>query len=185
MNDMKEALRECYELDRLTNRFSIMAINHCRIQVDKKRQVPFEARDEAVSDFAYKLVKSWRNIKPDKSPFSYLSLMASSCLLDVQKRYEVRRKKAERVKNEKTEIFYEVFNDVTASIKVSNLSAGEKAIIRRQIISMLRKGVSKYELSRVTGIPRRTIIRWHQNYVKYGSKFYTMDRRINNRRPFK
>lgn len=185
MNDMKEALRECHELGYLTDRFSIMAIEHARIQINKKHNTPFEAREEAVSDFAFKLVKSWERLSPDKSPFSYLTMMASSCFIDMQRRFDKRRRKIERVKNEKTEVFYEVFNNVTPCIDLKRMKLGNKSIIRRQVIQQIKKGVTKSELSRVTGIPRRTLIRWHQSYIKYGTKFYAQDRRSKNRRPFK
>jgi len=186
MSDMREALTECHKLDELTEEFTLMAMNHCHIYLNKKQHIPYSAREEAQSDFCFRLVKSWRNISPDKSPFSYLTSMASSSLIDVQRKFDARRRRCEAIKGVQTTDFYEVFNHVTPKvIDLARMKAGEKSILRRQLIKYMRKGVTKCELSRVTGIHRRTLIRWEQGYNKYGSKFCTMDRRIHNRRPFK
>jgi len=129
-------------------------------------------------------VKSWQNIKHDKSPASYISAMASTSLIDVQRKFDTARRKVERLENEKRDNFYEDFKSSPPRHLLVSMKAGEKSIIRRQVIQFIKKGVSKKELSRTTGFHINTIRKWFRLYEKYGAKFYTMDRRnMNGRKP--
>lgn len=185
MANLRELLEESHRLGYLTEELATECLERAKRQVSKKWQIPEQAREEAISNFTYRLVRFWQKMNPEKQPASYLSAMISSSLIDVQRAYDRRRKKIERIENEKGDEFYEVFNSSTPSLDLIRMKAGHKSIIRRQIIQAIKSGVSKKELSRVTGIRKATIIKWHQLYLKHGTKFFCMDRRIYNSRPIK
>jgi len=95
-NDLKALLRECHNKGYLTNEFAIEALKIAHIHVAKKdRSYCHQIKEETISHFSSKLVRKWRLLKPEKSPFSYLNSMAYTSLLDISKKEHAYKNKKE------------------------------------------------------------------------------------------
>ena len=177
---MKEQLQECHDKGYLTDDFAILAMSLAEKRINRKKNqnIPFSAREEAYSTFCYKLVTKWQKISPDKSPNSYINLMAHNCLMDVLRSFNRDLKRVDSIQN-KNNIEKDVKNVFVTPQKVDirTLSRKERASIKREVIKLLRNGISKSEIERQTQIPRNTIIRWHNKHKELDQKFYQLDRR--------
>jgi hypothetical protein len=173
---MKEELEICHELGELTEEFAIIAIEIASKQINRKKAIPYSVREEAISSFSLKLVRKWHLIKPDKYPQSYINLMASSTLIDIQRKFKRDLDKGTAIE-EKRKIEESFLFVSPPKMDYRTLTVVQKANVKRGIIRLLKSGVSKSEISRNTHIHRFTLVRWEQAYKKYGDHFFRKDDR--------
>ncbi len=87
LKDLRKLLIECHDVGYLTEEFAEEASLKALIYINRtKRTDDRWIKEEALSHFHYKLVRKWRMIDFNKSPFSYINRMASNSLLDILKR---------------------------------------------------------------------------------------------------
>lgn len=182
---MQDELRECYKLGHLTDDFAVLAMSAANAAIHSKKNIniPHSVREEAFSLFCSKLVNKWEKIDPDKSPKSYIGLMAYTSLMDILRQFNKDLKGIDRV--EKDNEIKKGINNTYYTPKKINLRAMNKkdrATIKKIIIKLLKKNVSKCEIERETGIPRITLIYWHNKYKAIGNRFYQLDKREKKRR---
>ena len=177
---MQEDLKKCHNLGYLTEEFATLAMEAARERIfsGKNQTIPHCAKEEAFGNFCLKLTMKWEQIDPEKHPKAYLHFMAHNCLMDILRKFNSTLKKIDRVERD-NEIKKGINNiNVTPTkIDIKTLPKHERAAIKRSIIKILKKGVSKCEIERKTGIPRMTLIRWEQKHKEIGTKFYQQDKR--------
>lgn len=182
---MKEALKECHELGYLTEEFAkkCMSLAEKKINNKKNRAIPYSVREEAFSVFCFKLTSNWHKIDPEKYPSSYVNFMAHNCLMDLLRGFNKTLKTSESIKN-KNDIEKDINNTLytPSKIDIRTLDRRERANIKKHIIKILKRGVSKCEIERQTGISRITLVKWHNKYKKIGQKFYQQDKREKRKR---
>ena len=177
---MQEDLKKCHEVGYLTEEFAILAMAAAkeRIFSGKNQNIPHCAKEEAFGNFCLKLTMKWEQIDPTKHPKAYLHFMAHNCLMDILRKFNSTLKKIDRV--ERDNDIKKGINNINVTptkINIRGLPKDERAAIKRAIIKILKKDVSKCEIERKTGIPRRTLIRWEQTHKSIGTKFYQQDKR--------
>ena len=95
-HELKRLLRECHDKGYLTEEFAVEAnLKACIYLAKKDKTYSHYLKQEAMSHFNYKLVRKWRGLDPNKSPFTYINRMIYTSLLDVyrrESRYENRKK---------------------------------------------------------------------------------------------
>lgn len=182
---MQEKLRECHRLGYLTNEFATMAMDIAkkRINNHKNQNIPYSAREEAFSIFCFKLTTKWEKIDPEKYPGSYLNFMAHNCLMDVLRVFNRDLKRIDSIKD-KNNIEKETNNILytPTNLDLRTLSRQERAVIKKHVIKLLNKGISKYEIERKTGIKKLTLIKWHKKHKEIGQKFYQLDKRESKKK---
>lgn len=174
---MKEQLEECHRLNYLTNEFAIIAIEIASKQINRRKAIPFSVREEAISSFSLKLVRKWKLIKSDKYPQSYINMMASSTLIDIQRKFKRDLDKGAAI--EEKRMIEESFLFVAPPhMDYRTLTVVQKASIKRGLIRLMASGVSKREIAREIQIPRVTLWRWEKAHKKHGDHFFRKDDRF-------
>ena len=178
-NKLKDLLQECHDKGYLTDEFALEAMAKAKIHIDKRWTIPFAVRDDAYGNFCLKLVKYWHKIDPKKSPFSFLNMMAGNVLTDELRKYDRHEKKLNAVGQFNQE-YKEISNaPPRTSLKLEFTDRNQQYDLRKFVIALLKKN-SLREVSRITGISRKSIYRWREKYKKHGSAFYKTDGRRTN-----
>jgi len=55
MSELKEMVKKCHDVGYLTEEFAIEAIRRAKAHINGKWRIPEQAREEAVSNFSFKL----------------------------------------------------------------------------------------------------------------------------------
>lgn len=174
---MKEQLEECHRLNYLTNEFAIIAIEIASKQINRRKAIPFSVREEAISSFSLKLVRKWKLIKSDKYPQSYINMMASSTLIDIQRKFKRDLDKGAAIEEQRA--IEECFLFVAPpKLDYRTLTVVQKANIKRGVIRLMKSGVSQMEIHRELHIQRMTLYRWQETHKKHGDHFFRKDDRF-------
>ena len=189
---MREMIKECHDLGELTNEFASAALKMAWVVIDKNWRLPDLIRDDAKSRFSEKIVKFWKKIDPEKNPNAYIRSMASTALLDAQRRANSQRMRIEGLTEEveSDKEFYENkmmdFALVTSQESlfellevgfVWQLSREQIALVREEVTRRDKAGIPQIKIAQALGVNRMTVSRWVKGYQKYGKKFFKMDKR--------
>ena len=181
---MKELLRECFELMEMTNDFAIAAQEVARRKINRRRQIPRAAREEAEANFALKLVKKWDTLlDPTRCPKAYLGSMATSALMDVLRKFDSNRRKIDRLAEEPREQFHQEEDDRPLLEKMGyehgcQLSSEQLVLLRQEAVRQYSAGLSRYAIAKKLGVTRMTVGTWINRWSKEGSSYLVYKKRI-------
>jgi hypothetical protein len=174
---MKEQLEECHTLGYLTEEFAVIAMSIASKQINRRKAIPYSVREEAISSFSLKLVRKWHLIKIDGYPQSYINMMASSTLIDIQRKFKRDLDKGGAIEEKRKIEESFLFVAPPPQMDYRTLTVVEKASIKRGLIRLMGSGVSQMEIHRTIHIPRMTLYRWQRDHKRYGDHFFRKDDR--------
>lgn len=189
MDKLREQLQISHDQGHLTDSFAEMALSLIVNTVNRYyNHIPAAERQEMVSRATVTLVKKWTLIKPGMNPKSYVTRIAYTSGMDEMRKFEIRRKKVEAVKEfQDNTVFFE--QNLISSIPIieqmgikdgREMDRSQRAILRQEAIRQVNQNISIYKVAKFLGISWPTVKKWYRQHKSMKKKSFNYDGRDKN-----